>query len=88
MIRNVGTAEYEFVATQAAGRAICPFCQAWHDRAGGTPDAGDCEGRYVRLRKVAIVVRGRPTGLGTGVRIPTALEKKEALEHAYGVAFG
>jgi len=88
MIRNVGTAEYEFVTTQAAGRAICPFCQAWHERSDGMPDSGDCEGRYVRLRRVAIVVRGRPAGLGTGVRVPNSQEKKDALDHAFGVAFG
>ncbi len=79
---NAGTAEYLFVNAQAAGRAICPYCQGWHLRDTEESDEGDCEARYLRVRRVAICVRGRPSGLGTGVRVPTAEEKQAAVDHA------
>jgi hypothetical protein len=86
-IKNVGTAEYDFVLpkSQAAGRAVCPFCQGWHSRSTGEPATEACDARYVRIRKVAICVRGRAVNLGAGVRVPTQSEKDAAVAHAFGV---
>jgi hypothetical protein len=91
MIRNVGTADYQFVQAkhQAAGRAVCPYCMAWHLRSTGAPEGDEaCEALYVRVRKVAIVVRGKPTHFGAGVRTPTSSEIKSAVAHAVGVITG
>ena len=88
MIRNVGTAEYQFVSanSQAAGRAVCPFCMSWHSRATGAPISDEaCDARYVRVRKVSICIRGKPAGFGTGVRVPTTSEKSASITHAEGV---
>ena len=88
MIRNTGTAEYQFAepGTQAAGRAICPFCNAWHSRSTGAPIGAEaCDARYVRVRRVAIFTRGKPLSLGSGVRVPTASEKSAAMTHAHNV---
>lgn len=83
-IKNVGTAEYDFVLPngQAAGRAVCPFCQGWHRRSTGEPITEACDARYLRVRKVAICVRGRPISFGSGVRVPTQAEKDAAMAHA------
>ena len=83
------TAEYEFInaKTQAAGRAVCPYCSAWHRRSDGKPISEACDGRYVRVRRVAIVVRGKPVSMGSGVRPPTQSEISAALAHAANIVF-
>jgi hypothetical protein len=90
MIRNAGTAEYQFVApnSQAAGRAVCPYCSGWHRRSDGAPATEACDARYVRVRRVAICVRGRPTSFGAGVRVPNPSEISAAIDHAIGVITG
>ena len=86
---SLPTAEYEFVnpKTQAAGRAVCPYCSAWHSRSDGSPITEACDGRYVRVRRVAIVVRGKPVSLGSGVRPPTQAEIAAAIQHASNIVF-
>jgi hypothetical protein len=83
------TAEYEFVGSkaQAAGKAVCPYCSAWHRRSDGAPITEACDGRYVRIRRVAIVVRGKPATFGAGVRPPTQAEIDAAVEHASNIVF-
>lgn len=87
MIRNTKTAEYQFAApgSQAAGRAVCPFCSGWHRRSDGAPITESCDARYLRVRKVAIFVRGKPVSFGAGVRVPSQAERSAALEHAFNV---
>lgn len=79
---KVGDAEYEFVEMQAAGRALCPFCQVWHNSAGGEPKSGSCPGRYARNRRVGIVVRGTARVRGVGFRVPSQTEINTCLAHA------
>jgi hypothetical protein len=78
--------EYDFVSIQAAGRAVCPFCGAWHSRSSGaTIEGGSCKARYIRLRKAAILVRGKPLSMGSGYRVPDSGEISVSLEHAVNV---
>jgi hypothetical protein len=79
------TVEYQFVVVQAAGRAVCPFCQSWHMRSNGESITESCDGRYRRNRRVAIVARGRPASLGSGVRVPTEAEMQAAMVHAENI---
>lgn len=81
---RVGNAEYEFVETQAAGRVLCCYCNTWHKSSDGEPmdAANNCLARFMRLRKVAVMVRGTVKSRGGGYRIPLKAEIDAAVAHA------
>ena len=82
MAHRVRHAEYEYVQTQAAGKALCPFCGHWHRASDGAPMEGDCVARYLRFRKVAILVRGVVNRRGGGYQVPGQRDLDRCLQHA------
>jgi len=83
---RAGSADYEFVALQAANRGLNAADNRWYNRKTSLPEDGrQSNWRYVRSRRVAIMVRGVAGGLGAGYREPTRDEMKAALAHAQGI---
>jgi hypothetical protein len=80
---QVNNVEYETVKYQAAGRAVCPYCNGWHRKGGGPMDgASKCPATYVRTRQLAICVRAVSSAMGGGYTVPSDDEIKLALNHA------
>ena len=87
MATRVRHAEYEFVQHQAAGKALCPFCNGWHDAATGAPldPEGTCVARYMRVRNTAIVVRGVVNQRGGGYQVAGQRDRERCMAHAFAI---
>ena len=80
---RVGHLDYSYVVKQASRRALCHFCNKWHSfdtTPPGAPLAGECKGRYVRQRQVAIIVRALDGG---SLRFPSNPECALAIKDAW-----